>query len=60
VTCGTWFMQSTSIMPRFVQDMPKGMHGIFPLGYGGALLIAGGGVKAAASRSALNIAYGLP
>jgi hypothetical protein len=60
VTYVTCFMQSTSIVHRFVQDMPKGMHGIFPLGYGGALLIAGGSVKAAASRSTLNIAYGLP
>jgi hypothetical protein len=40
--------------------MPKGMHGIFPVSYGDAVLLAGGGVKAAGSKSALSFAYGLP
>jgi hypothetical protein len=40
--------------------MPKGMHGIFPVSYGDAVLLAGGGVKAAGSNSALSFAYGLP
>lgn len=37
--------------------MPEGLHGIFPVQYGDAALLAGGGVEVAASSSTHFFAY---
>jgi hypothetical protein len=42
-----------------MQDMPEGMHGIFPVLHKGKVYIAGGGTQAAASISQLVYEYTL-
>jgi hypothetical protein len=41
-----------------VQEMPSGMHGIFPVLHDGKVHIAGGGTEASYSQSTLHFTFG--
>lgn len=42
-----------------MQEMPNGLHGMFPVKHNGKVYIAAGGTEAAYSQSKLNYAYTL-
>ena len=42
---------------RAVQDLPKGLHGIFPVEYEGGVYVTGGGTEFAFSQSTANAVY---
>lgn len=44
----------------FVQDMPIGLHGVFPVLFGDVIHMAGGGTEAAYSQSTLHYRFTPP